>query len=193
MTDDELLRSLAEDWKADPVSPGAIATRFAREQRRAAGMLVLSTAGLLLVLGGLAWLSWRAWNGSDALFAVAAAAFALALPLVAAEAIGLWSNLRRRYDRDAHSLLVQLGDELVARRRLLRGARAASAILVAASAGCWLLVALGQVTLGRALVPAITWPASAALIWAWQARRARQLQREESRRRALLPHFADDD
>jgi hypothetical protein len=125
----------------------------------------------------------------DALIAVAALAFALALPVIG---IG-WYKMRRaavrRFDETPIGYLNEMRHALAVDRSQLWSARACSTILTAATAASVGLAACGVVALQEVLFPAIAWLVTALVVWLWQSAREHSLTEEIKRVDALVDEF----
>src|SRR5687767_13261179 len=94
MTDDRFLDELRAEWRRHPISPAALQRLTARRRwrdrlRLAAGATTLAAYAFiaLLFLG-------KALEGGPAVFALAAIAFATALPPLAVEFAQAWRDSR---------------------------------------------------------------------------------------------------
>lgn len=175
MTNDDFLAALRADWRRQHVDVSGLAARVAARQRRAGLVMagnvfaVATMTTFALIFGSFA------IREGNALFGVAAIAFLLAAPAILSEMLDFRRASRLRYEDNPAGVLRQARDQALFSRRRLRGARIAAWLLIGADLAAWALVPAGLADRDTVLTITLGWAAAAALSWAWQHWRDRQL------------------
>lgn len=173
MTPTDPLAGLGELWRAERTA----APPLTRHRRWASRSLLTTSAAAVLITLLAVWSGWNAFQRSDWLHGLAAAAYLATIPVLLAE----WRGLARFAAEvvSAPGDLAQLSRRRIALQiRLLSGTRAAAFILL----GVGLLAALTP--MGHWL--GLMWIATAALLWGWQAVHGVRLGRQAARCDAVI-------
>lgn len=189
MTDDAFLDALRRDWQGAPPA-GDLSQRYRRTRSWARRSAAAGALGIAVILACFLWLGWQALMARDMLLAIAAFAFAVALPVAALGVSIPLRQLNLSYDQAPIGLLRETEARTLAMRRLLSGARWCAAILAIASLALWFAVALRAASAISAAELSLAWGGTALAIWLWQARRDRRLAAELAECRRLIAEFA---
>jgi hypothetical protein len=187
--DDNFLAEVRGEWRRDHIDADAMALRFSRHRRATQRRLLLVLVGGALIFACLIWLGLLALTQKDAAVAVAALAFAAALPLMVAAIFVIRRDLATRYQKTQLGLLLQTRDSVAAMRRALRDARLCAVILLTATAALALCAFLGLTASQAVVVPAAAWLTTAVGVWLWQAWRSRRLALEAARCERMIQDF----
>jgi hypothetical protein len=190
MRDDDFLMSLRREWRRQSADPAAIAEEFARHRRWARRRLVVGWAGAAAVLAALTWFAMLAFERTSLLYAIAALAYAAALPLLVVSPVKLRKGYASIVDEAPLGVLLHVRERLAATRREVRGARAAAAILLVSLGAVWLLAMFGKASPGLACWLTMAWGSTALLLWLWQRRASGKLILEEERCNKLISEFS---
>lgn len=189
MTDDAFLDALRSDWQGGQRDTGGLSQRYRRNRAWARRSAAAGALGIVVILACLLWLGWQALAAGDPLVAIAAFAFAVALPVAVLGVSIPLRQLNLSYDQTPIGLLRQSEARALAMRGLLFEARWCAAILAAATAALWLAVALEAASIASAAALSLAWGSTALAIWLWQADRDRRLARELAECRRLIAEF----
>ena len=189
MTDEDFLARLRLDWRGQAVRPDEIAGRFARHRRWVRLSMIGGIVGAAGIAVGLIVFAGMALDRRDALFAIAALAFAVALPSVLIDISRLRSHLRVRYEETPLGLVLQTRARVSEMHRMLQGARWCAGILFAVAVTAWLPVGVGYASIRTVLPLSSVWGATALLVWLYQSVRGRRLADEAARMDHLVAEF----
>ena len=189
MTDDRFLAELRAEWRRHPISPAGLRRLTAR--RRWRDRLGLAAGAAALVAYALIALFFlrEALEGAPAVFALAAIAFATALPPLAVEFVQAWRDSRIEPEHGPEGLLDLARLRIAAAHRALWGFRAAAVILAGTVAGLLLLFAAGRASARETWQLGLCWSVTALACWLWQARRGRRLVTEAEECERLLEAY----
>lgn len=190
MTDDDtLLTALRNDWRRPTLDVEGLAQRFAQRRRETQRKLVLAIFGAILFLGCFVWLSSLALSQQDATLAIAALAFAAALPLITSAIFIIRRERASHYPETQLGFLMQTRIALTAKRIALQDTRCCAIILVAGAAALTICEVLGVTSSYSIFFPTAAWLTTAAGMWCWQLRRGPQLTFEAERCEHLIREF----
>jgi hypothetical protein len=186
MTNDDFLAGLRADWRRQPIDIGGLAARVERRRRRARLALLWHLVSLIAFLAFAVVFAIGFVRTGEALFGLAALAFAMAAPGGLFEILDARRTARVRYDDTPGGVLRQARDQAEAARVQLRGCRWAALLLAGAGLAAIALAWAGWAEADTALLIAVAWMGAAAVAWLWQLWRNRRLNREIARCAALL-------